>query len=269
MGLFKKKGKTKRTTKESAHLNGAQVEGEMISLDVGLELDEIERLLELLGRDNESRLVLRRKVGSILDAAKGQVLWLKPYRLNLKEAQELVHSLIEQRKEKRLEEIKRRQQKYPNYASPEEISPEQIEYPQKLSPDDILRSIESAKQRLEDSPKPQKTVSSTRIHAEQIFHVMNLLKQEEATRFARKIAALQSKHLNRTPEEEVAIQAEKKAKMLEEAEEKIEKIRTLKGFGKHLHTLVDDIGDVVANDVDNATKVVKQWIGTQNENRGD
>ena len=263
----KKKNPKKRiTTKESAHNLNRDIEGELVPHEMGLELDEIERLLELLGREDENRVVMRRKVGGILDTAKGLILWLVPNKKKLHDVQEQLHKKIEEIAEQREKLAKlRKKKKLVENDLPDDIAPESIEYPQKISPDDILNSIVAAKERLEQPiPKP-KTSLVEKKHAELILNVLLQLKYDEATRFARYITQMTYKHLNRTPEEQAAYLEQLKRKVVEDAEEELEKIRTLSGFGKNLHTLIDDAGEVVQDNYDAAAKVIKQWVGNKSE----
>ena len=278
MGLFgKKKPKGPKKITDRNHGLKDQVEGELLPSELGLEPDEIERLLELLGRDNKQRIVWRRKVGSILDAAKGIVLWMKPYRLTLEEAQAVTHKSAEERRERDALLLKKIRRKHPDYKLPEQVNPDDIEYPKKLSPDDVVHAMESAKKRLESSPLPVKSnVSDNR--ARQIFLALEQLKNEEATRFARKVASLQRRHLEGENPEEEGNSGESSAGAPASSgntgdiweqhgfdEEEIERIRTLHGFGKHQpKTLIDNAGELVNDDIDAAAKIVKQWIGNTN-----
>lgn len=269
--MFGKKKKNKKpqpriTTKESAHIYDQDIEGELIPHEMGLELDEIERLLELLGREDEDRLVLRRKVGGVLDAAKGLILWLVPNKKKLHDVQEQIRQQIEELAEQKEKLAQYRKKKKLAEKTPLfNILPESIEYPKRLSPDDILDSITAAKERLEQRKQKPKTTPLEKRHAELILNALQQLKNDEATRFARYITQLAHKHLNRTPEEQAAYEEQKKQKIQENAEEELEKIRTLSGFGKSLHTLIDDASDVVQDDYDAAAKVIKQWVGNNVE----
>ncbi|MCL2349573.1 MAG: hypothetical protein FWC50_15085 [Planctomycetaceae bacterium] len=285
MGLFgKKKPKGPKKITDRNHGLKDQIEGELLPAELGLEPDEIERLLELLGRDNERRIVWRRKVGSILDAAKGIVLWLKPYRLTLKEAQAVTHKLAEERRERDALLLKKILKKNPDYKLPEQVNPDDIEYPKKLSPDDVVNAMEAARKRLEPLPRPVKSkVSENR--AKQIFSALEQLKNEEATRFARKVASLQHRHLEgddlveegnsgesstngATGESTRDLSTGNTGDIWEQYgldEKEIERIRTLQGFGKHApKTLVDNAGELINENIDTAAKIVKQWIGNTN-----
>jgi len=284
MGLFGKK-KPKGSKKNTDRNQGLkdQVEGELLPTELGLELDEIERLLELLGRDNERRIVWRRKVGSILDAAKGVVLLMKPYRLTLEEAQAVVHKLAEERRERDALLLKRIREKNPDYKLPEPLNPDEIEYPKNLSPDDVAHAMEAARKRLEPLAHPVKSKTSD-YRARRIFSALEQLKNEEATRFARKVASLQRRHLEGENLGEEGNSGEsfpggpstggpaspgKTGDVWEQYgldEKEIERIRSLQGFGKQpTKTLADDAGDLVNENIDTAAKIVKQWIGNTNQ----
>ena len=278
MGLFgKKKPKGSKKISNDNHGLKGQVEGRLLPTGQGLELDEIERLLELLGRDNERRPVWRRKVGNILDAAKGVVLWMRPHRLTLEEAQAAIHKLAEERRERDALLLKNIRKKNPDYKLPEPVNPDEMEYPKKLSPDDVVNALEAARKRLEPSSHPvSSNVSDNR--ARQIFSALEQLKNEEAIRFARKIASLQRRHLEMENHEEKRdfnesstgdpVPSGEAGDIWEQHgfdEEEIERIRTLHGFGKHSpKTLIDNAGELVNENMDAATKIVKQWIGNTN-----
>jgi hypothetical protein len=262
--MFSRKKKKTYTTKDAAHLEDATIEGELLPAELALEPEELDRLLELLGRNNKERLVLRRKVGSILDVAKGRILWLKPYRLNLREAREMIHELAEERRVKRVEEQKRKKRRYRTEVPPLP-PPEQIEYPKKLSPDDIFLSAETAREHLEEADRRRPSAGIDKIRAGLLLRAMELLKSDEAVRFARRIGFLAHQHLNRTPEEREMIEARKREEERLRGEEKGEDdsktVRTLPKFGKNLTTLAEDAGRVVEENYDSAAKVIRQWVG--------
>ncbi len=271
MGLFKRKPKARKSIVDSAHDLKNEVEGEVPPSDVGLEPDEIERLLELLGRDDRGRLVFRRRVGSILDLAKGLAFWVRPNRLTVDEAIGLMHEIAEEHKIREERLLKKRRRKDPNYQLPKYLTPEEIEYPTNLSPDDVLAATDAARHRLEESlPNAEKETGEER-RAKWVFEALEQLKNEEATRFARRIATMQRRHIEGKPPEEGEMpegEGDENADVWAEHgfdDEELERIRTLQGFGKKpLKSLLDEAGDVVDGNVEAAAKVVKQWIGNTN-----
>ena len=270
MGLFRKK---RKSIIDAANDLKNEVEGEVLPVEIGMDPDEIERLLELLGRDNANRIVFRRHVGSILDVAKGLVLWLRPYRLTIDEARKLIHELAEKQREREARLLKKKRRKNPNYQLPKYLTPEEIEYPSQLSPDDVLAASDAARQRLEKPPQKDKDSTEER-RAKRIFEALDQMKNEEATRFARHVAMIQRHHIEgkSPPEDETAKEGGDGSDPWAAYgvdDEELERIRTLQGFGKKpLKTLIDEAGEVVDTNIDAAAKIVKQWIGNQtNEER--
>jgi hypothetical protein len=265
MALFKKKLKARKSIIDAASDLKNEVEGEVLPSEIGMAPDEIERLLELLGRDNAERIVFRRRVGSILDVAKGLVFWVRPYRLSIDEAKALIHEIAERHKEREELLLKKRRRKDPDYQLPKYLMPEDIVYPSQLSPDDVLAASQAARQRLEEPPQVETNTAEER-RARRIFEALKQLKNEEATRFARQIATMQRRHIEGKPlEDETPEDGESDVWRTHGIDdEELERIRTLQGFGKKpLKTIIDEAGEVVDANVDAAAKVVKQWIGNQ------
>ena len=270
MGLFKKKQlKGRKSIVNSAKDLRNEVEGELLPSELGLEADEIERLLELLGRDNEKRIVFRRQVGSIIDRAKKFVFWDKSQRLTIEEARDLMHEIVERQKEYEARLLKKRLRQDPDYQPPQRPEPENINYPEKLSPDDVLESINAAIQRLQRPPKHEKETIEER-RAKRVFEALEQLKIEEATRFARYVATKQGQHIQGQAEGEISADNAEQPDIWAEygfEDEELERIRTLQGFGKKpLKSLIDAAGDLVDNNVEAASKVVRQWIGNTESN---
>ena len=268
MGLFKKKPKERKTLVDSAKDLKNEVEGTLLPAEIGVDPDEIERLLELLGRDNGNRVVFRRRVGSIIDVAKGLVFWLRPYRLTLNEAKELIHKNAERQRVREAKLLKKRRRKNPDFQLPKYITPDEIEYPSKLSPDDVLAAFEAAKRRLEETSRQIHADDIEERRAKQIFVALDQMKKEEATRFARRVAMMQRHHIEGKPsiDDEKQENGEKGSNSwaAHDLDDELEQVRTLHGFGKkQLKTLIDEAGDVVDTNVEAAAKVVQQWIGNQ------
>ena len=266
MGFFRKK--KQKSIIDAAHDLKSEVEGQMLPAEIGMDPDEIERLLELLSRDNKRRTVFRRHVGSILDVARGLVLWRRPYRLTIDEAKELIHEIAERQREREAKLLKKRRRKNPNYQLPKYMVPEEIEYPSLLSADDVTASSDAARRRLEESSKQNKTDSAEERRVRWIYDALVQMKKEEATRFARHVAMIQRHHIEgKSPTADEAQPEGENPDLLVAYgldDEELERIRTLQGFGKKpLKTLIDDAGDVVDANIDAAAKVVKQWIGNQ------
>jgi hypothetical protein len=264
MGLFNRKPKERKSIVDSAGDLKNEVEGEVLPAAIGMDPDEIERLLELLGRDNEKRPVFRRRAGSKLDVAKGQVFWLRPYRLTLDEAKELIHEIAERHREREAKLLKKKRRKNPDYQLPKLMTVEGIEYPSKLSPDDILAACEAAKKRLEEKPHEGAHNAEDR-QAGRLLEALEQLKHEEATRFARQVSTMQRRHIEGQSSEGTPGQDGDPSAAWDKYglnDEELEKIRTLQGFGKKpLKTLIDEAGEVVDTNVESAAKVMQQWIG--------
>ena len=269
MGLFKRKPKERKTLVDSAKDLKNEVEGTLLPAEIGVDSDEIERLLELLGRDNGKRIVYRRRVGNILDVAKGLVFWLRPYRLSLDEAKELIHEIAERQRQREARLLKKRRRKNPDYQLPKYMTTDGIVYPSKLSQDDVLAAFEAAKQRLEETSHQNHTDNIEERRAKQILIALEQMKKEEATLFARQVAMMQRRHIEGQP----PLEDEKRGKGGDDSDpwdayglddDELERIRNLQGFGKKpLKTLIDEAGDVVDTNVEAAAKVVQQWIGNQ------
>lgn len=238
----------------------------MLASEKGLAIDEIERLLELLGRDDKDRPVFRRRVGSVLDLAQRLAFWTRAKSMTLEKAQEIVHEEVEKQRERREERQRRKRAAQGEVAKENSLKPEDITYPTNLSPDDVLSAIDNAREKLTESrPKQDGKDTPEERRAMRIFEALEELKHEEATRFARYIATMQHQHLMKQMNGE----QETENDIWEEHgldEESLEQIRTLQGFGKKpLKTLVDEAGNIVDEDVGAAAKVLKQWIGNVKE----
>ena len=274
MGLFKRKPKERKSIVDSAGDLSNEVEGDVLPAVIGIDPDEIERLLELLGRDDANRFVFRRRVGSILDMAKGHVLWMRPYRLTLDEAKKLVREIAERHREREAKLLKKKRRKNPDYQLPKLMTADGIEYPSELSPNDILAACQAARRRLEEDPQRNDMANTEERQAGRILEALEQMKREEATQFARRVASMQRRHIEGKPsvEGETAEQDGNPSDTWDKYgldDEELERIRTLEGFGrKPLKTLIDEAGEVVDTNVNAAAKVVQQWIGNATKDEG-
>jgi len=266
MNLFRKN--KRKSILDAANDLKHEVEGEVLPSQIGMDPDEIERLLELLRRDDvkseTKRVVFRRRVGSILDVAKGLVFWLRPYRLTLDEAIALIHDIAERHKEREQRLLKQRRRKDPDYQLPKYMTLDDVRYPLQLSADDVLAASNAARQRLAESPREREAESAQERCARRIFEALEQLKNDEATQFARQVAMTQRRHLEGKPNEDATPENAGGDVWAAHGidDEELERIRTLQGFGKKpLKTLIDEAGEVVDANVESAAKVVKQWIG--------
>lgn len=267
MGLFKKKkDKARKSIVDSDHDLQNEVEGEMLPQEAGLAIDEIERLLELLGRENRERPVYRRRVGSVLDLAKRLAFWVKANRITLEQAQEVVHTAVVKQQEQRQRGVRKKRTSEEGEAEAEQPSPRDITYPTQLSPDDVLNATKMIRQMFDETTlKPERETAEDR-RARRIFEALEQLKNEEATRFARYVASVQRQQILSSGNSIDQSPTGDHGEMQREEdldEEDIERIRTLEGFGKkNLKTLIDEAGNVVDEDVGAAAKVLQQWIGS-------
>ena len=262
MGLFKKNSKKRKSIIDAASDLRHEIEGEVLPSEVGLDADDIERLLELFGQDNAKRIIFQRRVGSILDKATGLVFWRRPHRMTVEKAKALAHEIAEKHKEREEKLLKKLRLDNPDYNFPKKFTPEEIEYLSRLSPDDVLAACNVARKRLAESPQHNETLSSEERRAKRILDVLEELKHDELLRFARHIAMTQRQYIEGKTQDGDAPADVWAAHGIDDTE--LERIRTMQGFGKKpLKTLIDEAGDVVDTNVDAAAKVVKQWIGNQ------
>ena len=266
MGLFKKKNDgARKSLVDSAHDVKHEVEGEMLSAEAGLAIDEIERLLELLGRENRERPVYRRRAGNVLDLVKRLAFWLRADRMTLEQAQEFVHAAVEEQQQRHQNRLNKKQPSDEEDAEVETLPLQEIIYPRKLSPDDVLNATKTIRQILTDEAPREERESEEERRARKIFEALEQLKNEEAARFARCIASKQRQQIlaqagltDNLPTNGGIVAAGDESV----DEETLERIRTLEGFGKKpLKTLIDEAGNIVDEDAGAAAKVLKQWIG--------
>lgn len=244
----------------------------------GLGSEEIIKLLESLGRINDKITVSRRRPVSGKNISKE--VGGKQRNMTIEQAVEYEKKRLEERleKEKQIKEL---------FAFDNElISKEEINdeiYPKRLTPHDIARSIESAKEKLEEIDRKRAgggTVFSPTEEA--VLHVLQQVKKHEAARIAKYIADRQrnmvlGKTIEQLEEERQErirklngeagpideTPEEKEEREKREEEKKQETIRTLQGFGKNIKTLVDEVGEVAEDNLDAAAAIVRQWIGNQ------
>jgi hypothetical protein len=159
-------------------------------------------------------------------------------------------------------------------------------YPQRLAPSDIVRSVDSAGEKL-DALDRQRT-TPLKIYSpreETVLDVNTLIKKHEAIRVARRIADRQRGYIfTRTMEEleadhaawlrrikgepEPETEEEKMARLVREEEQRVEDERiaaeeAARNFGdlEDVHTLLDDAAALIRENPDAATAIIRQWIG--------
>jgi hypothetical protein len=251
---------------------------EYAQAQTGLTDDELIKLLESIGRINPEIVVTRHQT------VKGRKASKKIGKMPIEDAVEYEKKRTEERHEidRKIKEIidVDLDELHERTELNDEI------YPKRLAPTDIVRYTIAAKEQLEEldreRAKPRKVFSP---REEAVLNVITLIKKYEAARVAQKIAdrqraavlgktmeELEAEHaawlrkLKGEPEPETPEQTEERLKQEEETrweeEKRVEETaRTLEGFDKDIHTLVDEAGMLVGENPDAAAAVVKQWIG--------
>ena len=157
-------------------------------------------------------------------------------------------------------------------------------YPQRLAPVDIVHYIAAAGEKIDAIDRkralPRKMYSP---REEMLLDVISLIKKQEPIRVARRIANRQRAYILGNPmevleaeykewlrelrgdptEEELMarLAAEEELRLEEEriaAEEALRNFEDLPG----LHTLLDDVADMIRSNPEAAAAIVRQWIGT-------
>ncbi|GHT26260.1 hypothetical protein FACS18942_03400 [Planctomycetales bacterium] len=243
----------------------------------GLSSDEIIKLLESIERiDERTKVTLQRPVPrkNTSRPAKG------------KQGNMKIAAAVNYEKKRAAQRVEKEQQVLELFNFDSSVLPhEELNgeyYPKRMTPDDIATNIKAARQNLLEIDQHRiKAARPSSPNEEAVLNVMMNIKRMEAARIAGYIARKQRDLvLGKTPEqleqerkeriEQIKIEAglipppdrelteeEKKA----EEDEKQKAIRTLQGFGKDIHTLADEAGDLAGENIEAAAAVVKQWIG--------
>ena len=229
----------------------------------GLPPEQIAMLLDSLEKIGKAKKIVRQKSGALFRGRQQKMPIGAAVQDAVKRAQE---------RREREEAIR---EKYRLPAMPESTTPavESNIYPKRVSPMDIGRSIDAARERLAEEDEMNMPGEET-IRARIVMRVIEHIKILEAMRCARRIARRQSKTIAGKTEENVLAEKEtmleKKRVEDQKRMEEIEKAaRSLDGFGKHLHTLVDEAAEVVETDYDASAKVLNQWIGNADSTKED
>lgn len=239
----------------------------------GLNSEELVKLFESLGRIDESIIVSRRRPVTGKNTSKE--VGGKKAKMSIDEAVEYEKERAETRaeKENKVRELFGIEQEL---FERDEINDEI--YPKRLAPTDIARSIEAAKDKLEEQDRLKEMRSKVFSPREElILDILTLVKKYEAARVAKKIADRQRKTVKGKTLEQLEAEREARIRQLrgesepidetseerlqKEEEQKQEAIRTLDGFDKNIKTLVDEAGDVVGENIDAAAAVLRQWVG--------
>ncbi len=239
----------------------------------GMTPDEILKLLESLGRIDDSITVTRRRADK--NGKNSKVVGGRKAKMSVDEAVEYEKKRIEERneKEKNVRELfKLENEKFERAELDESV------YPKRLAPTDIVRCVDAAEQRLEEIDRLRETRKKVYSPREEIvLNILALVKKYEAARVARRIAEKQRQAVLGKSIEELdqqrkdridGIQAETAGPSptpdeieQKKIEEELEAARTLTGFDKNLRTLVDEAAEIASENPDAAASVMKQWIG--------
>ncbi|HBT76655.1 MAG TPA: hypothetical protein DEB39_06960 [Planctomycetaceae bacterium] len=232
----------------------------------GLPPEHIAWLLDSLGKGGSGAVVTRQFSGDLFRGKKQKMAFEAAIELELQRAGE--------RREREMTiKLNRGIKLSPEELNQEAFSTEKNIYPKRVSPLDIGRSLDAARAHLADGgeknmPKEQ------RFRAELLIHVIEQIKRLEALRVARRIARRQKNVVQGKTTEQVRTEKENEqsaallaARQLEEERRKTE--RSIGGFGKGLHTLIDEAAEVVQTDYDASAKVLNQWIGNATPNAED
>jgi len=160
-------------------------------------------------------------------------------------------------------------------------------YPKRLAPSDIVRYVDSAGEKLEALDRER--IKPARIYSpreETVLDVITLIKKQEALRVAQRIAdrqrayvlsktmeELEAEHaewlrqLRGDPTEEERLAMEEAERLAAEAaaeeEERIAAEEAARNFGDlaSVHTLLDEVAELIQVNPEAAAAIVRQWIG--------
>ena len=253
---------------------------EFIQAKFGLAPEELHKLFESVGRVNpEIRVARSRKVeGKEFPKRVGKVM-------TIDEAVKYEKERTESRdtKDAKMRELLE-DHKFDELIARPEVN--DAVYPKRLAPSDIARYVTSAGDKLDaldrERAKPPKIYS---VREAVVLDVITLIKKQEPIRLAKLIADRQRKYFLNNPlevlEAEYAewlrilrgdpppeTEEEMMARLAREEEERIEEERlaaeeAARNFGdlEDVHTLLDDVAELIRTNPDAATAIVRQWIG--------
>jgi sulfur carrier protein ThiS len=247
----------------------------------GLTPDELLKLTQSLGRVNEDIKVARRRAveGKEYSRRVGKIL-------TILEAAEYEQERTEDRfvKDQEISELL------------EEVNFDELMvrlevndsiYPKRLAPTDIVKSIDAAGERLAEldrlRAKPPKIYSP---REEILLDVITLIKKQEPYRVARHIADRQKAYilshtmeeleaeykewlriLRGDPTEEELLAIEEARRLAEAAAEEEEERRAAEEAARNfgdlppMHTLLDEVAELIRNNPEAATAIISLWIG--------
>ena len=254
---------------------------EFVQAKYGLTPDELLKLADSLERVNPDMKVARRKKveGKEYSKQVGKIL-------TIVEAAEYEKERIEHRlaKDQKIRELLE-EVNFDELMVRLEVN-EDI-YPKRLAPTDIVRSIDSAGNKLDELDR-QRAIP-TKIYSpreETILDVITLIKKQEPYRVAKHIADRQRAYILNNPMEVLEAEyaewlrnlrgdpTEEERLVMEEAarvaaeEAAIEEARlaaeeAARNFADlaSLHTLLDDVADLIRNNPEAAAAIIRLWIG--------
>ncbi|MDR2345611.1 MAG: hypothetical protein LBE18_06060 [Planctomycetaceae bacterium] len=248
---------------------------------VGLTPEELIRLFESLGRIDSSFNVQRYK------GIKGKNYSRKiGKKMKITDATEYEKNRLDERieKEKKILEIHGIDK---SIFDRDELNDEI--YPKRLTPNDIVRSINAAKERLEEIDKERaKTKVEFSPRDEVVLDAITMVKKYETVRLAQAIAekqreniigktkeqlkeeeAKKMRQMKGEPEPHIETPEEKAEREAREREEERLKHDELNGFDSNYKTLVQEAAELTDENPEAATAVIRQWIGNTgtNENK--
>lgn len=229
-----------------------------IAETAGMLPDEIVKLLKSLAEIEPGIKIAHRKPGS---SGKRLFGFLKEKTTGVVDALQHAREEVEKR-----EEIERKLRKK-HLPAGNRSDLKDDDSPKQVSPVDISRAIEGARKYFTGLEEKKQADPVSERKADLVLRIIQKLKREEMRRLAKRIAMKQKLMydmlLERNDGEYVPLERKLSP---EEAEAALEKAQNeLTGFGKGLHTLIDDAKEVVENDYDAAANVVRQWVGHQHK----
>jgi sulfur carrier protein ThiS len=258
---------------------------EFVQAKYGMTPDELHKLFESLGRINPTIRVARRRKVEGKEYSKPVGKGKKQF-MTIAEAVEYEKTRHESRveKDKKVHELV------------EEIDFDELMvrlevndsiYPKHLAPSDIVRSVDAAGEKLD--ALDAKRVKPVRIYSpreESILDVLTLIKKQEPYRVARHISERQRAYIlghsmeeleaeyaewlrnlrgDPTPEELMEQMAQEEAQRLEEeaAAAAAAAEEAARNFGDlpSLHTLLDDVAELIRDNPEAAAAIIRLWIG--------
>jgi hypothetical protein len=282
MGIFGRKKAPKEPDYSKMPVLPSKL-AEFVQAQCGLSTDELVKLLESLGRIDDAIKVGRRRKTEGKEFAKpvGKKRYMAIAEA-VKYAQERTEArrVKDQKIKELLEEVN-----FEELLLHQEVNDEI--YPKRLSPVDIVRCTESAADKLEALDRQR--MMPSRIYSpreETVLDVITLIKKNEAARVARRVANRQRAYIFGKPIEELEAdyarwlrqlkgepepetEEEKTARLAAEEsqrqeEERIAAEEAARHFGDlpDIHSLLDDVAELIRENPEAAAAIIRQWIGT-------